>query len=97
MAVNVETTTISNIGKQSVRVVYSVGNPKYSASTVPQTKAGLLDIQPGKSATIESARINPEQLRNLANQGLIKYSTSKKATATLTPAVDPGISIVSDS
>jgi hypothetical protein len=69
----IKTTTISNISKQPVGVLFTnTQNP--AAGDVPVNDKGIMTIQPGKSVTIESNRIDAGQLQNFATKNLVKVT-----------------------
>ena len=69
MATSVPTTTIDNTSNQVVRINYGVIDDALSVTTVPPTKTGMLNIPPQTKVTIETSRIDPGQLENLATLG----------------------------
>lgn len=70
MATTVKTTTISNISKQPIGVLFSnTLNP--AAGDIPTGDKGILTIQPGKSVTLESNRLDAGQLQNFALKNLV--------------------------
>ena len=69
----IKTSTISNISKQPIGVLFqNTLNP--AVSDVPSANKGILVIQPGKSVTIESLRVDAGQLQNFSTKNLIKVT-----------------------
>jgi len=70
----VPVTTISNISRQVIKILYQQGDALNAAGDVSYAYTGMLEIHPGKSVTIEAIRINLGQLKNLEAKNLIKIS-----------------------
>ncbi len=82
MATSVPTTTIDNTSNQVVRVNYQSIAAALSVTTVPPTKTGMLNIPPKTKVTIETSRIDPGQLENLATLGVGLLSITEGLVST---------------
>lgn len=74
MAIRVK--IIQNVSNQAIEILHQQGDVDNAAGDVPYAKTGMLRIMPTKQVTIEEARVNLGQLKNLEAKNLLKVTDS---------------------
>jgi len=70
-----QTTTVTNISQQIIKVLFSKIAASASTTSIPPNTAGELAIVPGTQLTIETNRLDLGQIRTFQRKGLLTSVT----------------------
>ena len=71
---SIRTKTIQNVSQQAIDILHQEGDVDNAAGDIAYSTTGMLKLMPGSSTTIEEARIDIGQLKNLESKGLIRVA-----------------------